>query len=166
MKTYALAVCLSIFCLFINNACTPGSRGEDDVINGNVPAGVNQFLQQQFSSFQIADSHWEDVCDRPMWLEVEVEGAGRSSRIKYYFDKNGNALFSVVRYEDGSALSSQVKTHLSTNYSGYGIDRVDELTPIETGQKQYVIRLRASSGSGKKRELLIEANGNVLLACS
>lgn len=147
--------------------CTHDSNDDDDDDNSNpsvsldsIPASVLDFIEANYSGYQIQSAETEDICDDVLVYEIELED-GPGPDVDLYFDLDWNFLFEGT-YISSSDLPAAVLTTIENDYSNYLIDDSDvEQFTYPDGTIEYEVELEALNGDGSL-EVIFAADGSFI----
>ncbi|MFN7119479.1 MAG: hypothetical protein ACK4TA_21975, partial [Saprospiraceae bacterium] len=134
-----------------------------DFFPGDLPAGVIDFINENYTGSRLDRVRIEDICDSTKVIKVELED-GSSDDVELYFSLAGDLLFTAKDIA-ASALPAAVRATINTQFATYVIDSTgDDIERWEFADSslQFKVKLLPRSGVGSKLEVIFNANGSVV----
>lgn len=159
MKPYKFAISALIVLLIACNDSTQNSASNNEVQNEaksdgkatiDVPAAVKSDFEQKYPAAN--DVEWEKDGDE---YKVDFRINGEKNTLKYGEDNNLKQ--SEIRI-DKSALPAAVVKAVESQYSGYTIEKADEINKVGKG-KQYEVEVKKGD---KVLDVHFTPNGEII----
>jgi uncharacterized membrane protein YkoI len=142
---------LTIALLFVCGKCA-----EDDDVKVELPDNILAYLQANYNGYELEEAELDSLCTGSSVYEVEIE-VNDDEEIELIFDTEGSLLYTESEI-NANQLPAAVSNSISTNYSTYSIDEVDQLT-APSGDILYEVEVKNGSDV---LSVMVTADGTVL----
>ncbi len=151
MKIQWIFLLLLAAALFVASGCD-----DDDGSTIELPAVIQNYLNSNYSGYEIEVSELDSLCTGAAVYDVELEGP-KDKEVELTFDTEGNLLFTETEINSGD-LPAAISAGVSSNYAGAVVEEAARLD-LAGGGTQYEVELKKGQ---IHLEVLFAADGTVI----